>query len=136
MFFTNKQLINFNVCQKKTPLEEYKILKEENPNTIVLFQIGNFYEVLFEDAKIVSEITGVVLTKRNFKGHGEVPSAGVPKHAINSYIKKLLANNYKICTCEEFKNEMTIASEKQQEYILKAQLLKMSFWSKTQIILS
>ena len=48
---------------KKTPLEEYKILKEENPNTIVLFQIGNFYEVLFEDAKIVSEIVYDFKTK-------------------------------------------------------------------------
>ncbi|MBQ8847324.1 MAG: DNA mismatch repair protein MutS [Candidatus Gastranaerophilales bacterium] len=100
-------LINLNTTKSKM-LKEYSSFKDENKDCILFFQIGDFCETYFNDAKIVSEVTGITLTSRYFKELGHVAMAGVPKGSLNLYIKKLLNNNYKVCFCEQFKDENNI----------------------------
>ena len=71
-------------------LRQYFNIKNNFQDCIVLFQIGGFYETYFEDAKIFSQITGSILSSRNFKDVGEIPQAGIPKNALSLYIKKLI----------------------------------------------
>ncbi|MBQ7286659.1 MAG: DNA mismatch repair protein MutS [Candidatus Gastranaerophilales bacterium] len=93
-------------------LKEYFSFKEQTLDCITFFQIGTFYETFFEDAKILSDITGVTLSSRNFSGVGEVLQAGIPITSISSYIKLLLGKDYKICLCQENKNDETIKTRK------------------------
>lgn len=85
--------------------KDYIKFKEENPDYIILFQIGDFFETICEDAILFSKITGVNLGKRKIKDLDEVIQAGVPKASINNYIKKLLSNNIKICLCTQNKTQ-------------------------------
>ncbi len=90
---------------KSTLLKEYLSFKRENYDSILLFQVGEFFETFFQDAKIFSQITGATLTSRSFKEIGEVAQAGVPVKSVDIYIKKLLNENYKVCLCPQFKDE-------------------------------
>lgn len=87
-------------------LQQYLSIKEENFDSIILFQVGKFYLALFEDAKILSEISGLTLGTRTFKGIGEVIQCGfnIGSNA-NVFIKQLLDNGYKVCLCGEFIDE-------------------------------
>ncbi len=83
-------------------LIEYLTIKDENPDCIILFQIGAFWETLFEDAKIISELTGMAQGTRVFKGIGEVVQCGFSSlKNFEIYIKRLLDDNHKICICTE-----------------------------------
>ena len=83
-------------------LIEYLAIKDKNPDCIILFQIGAFWETLFEDAKIISELTGMAQGTRTFKGTGEVIQCGFSSlKNFEAYIKHLLNDGYKICICTE-----------------------------------
>lgn len=80
-----------------TPMiKQYNEIKEEYKDSILLFRLGDFYETFFDDAKELSSILNIVLTNRN--GH---PMAGIPHHALNNYLKKLLESGRKIAICEQ-----------------------------------
>lgn len=102
-------IVNFNDLEKiknsNNPFSEYIKFKEQNPDCIILFQIGDFFETICEDAVLFSEITGVNIGKRNIKVIGEVIQAGIPKSSVDNYIKKLLSNNIKVCLCIQLKDE-------------------------------
>lgn len=86
-----------------TPMiKQYLQIKEEYKDSILLFRLGDFYETFFDDAEKVSEILQIVLTKRN--GH---PMAGIPYHALNNYLKKLLDSGYKVAICEQVEDPQT-----------------------------
>lgn len=85
---------------EETPLmKQYKEIKEQYKDCILLFRLGDFYEMFYDDAKIASKELGLTLTKRNKKM--EVPLAGVPYHSIASYISKLVNKGYKVAICEQ-----------------------------------
>ena len=86
-------------------LKQYIEFKKDNNDSILLFQIGDFYETFFKDAKVFSEVTGVTLGSRNVKNFGEVIQAGIPVHTVNLYIKKLLSENLKVCICSQVGKE-------------------------------
>ena len=86
-------------------LKQYIEFKKENNDSILLFQIGDFFETFFGDAKIFSEITGVTLGSRSVKNLGEVMQAGIPVHTVDLYIKKLLSENLKVCICSQVGKE-------------------------------
>ena len=102
-------IVNFNglgkIKNSNNPFSEYIKFKEQNPDCIILFQIGDFFETICEDAVLFSEITGVNIGKRNIKDIGEVIQAGIPKSSVDNYIKKLLSNNIKVCLCIQLKDE-------------------------------
>ncbi len=82
---------------KLTPMEkQYKEIKSRHLDKILFFRVGDFYEMFFEDAKEASSILKIALTSRN-----NIPMAGVPYHAANHYIQKLLQSGKKVAICEQ-----------------------------------
>ncbi|MGA9294301.1 MAG: DNA mismatch repair protein MutS, partial [Ignavibacteriaceae bacterium] len=84
-------------------LQYYKI-KDAHPDTILLFRMGDFFETFEEDARIASKVLGITLTKRANGAAGEVPLAGFPHHAIDSYLPKLVRAGYRVAVCEQIEN--------------------------------
>ena len=80
---------------------QYKEIKEEYQNAILLFRLGDFYEMFFEDAKIASKELGLTLTSRNREKGQDVPLAGVPYHSVASYVAKLLEKGYTVAVCDQ-----------------------------------
>jgi DNA mismatch repair protein MutS len=91
-----------------TPVRrQYLRIKKRFPDAIVLFRLGDFYETFDDDAKLVSEVCDIVLTSRPV-GKGErVPLAGVPYHAVESYLAKLISAGYKVAIVEQVEQEET-----------------------------
>ena len=81
--------------------QQYLAIKKQFPGTIVLFRLGDFYESFDEDAKIVAQVCDVVLTSRPVGKNLRVPLAGVPYHAVEGYIAKLIAAGYKVALAEQ-----------------------------------
>ncbi len=89
----------------KTPLmAQYSKIKRENPDSVLLFRMGDFFETFEEDAKIASKVLGITLTKRANGAAGEVPLAGFPHHAIDNYLPKLIRAGYRVAVCEQVEN--------------------------------
>lgn len=87
---------------KTTPLmKQYHEIKENYKDEILLFRLGDFYEMFYNDAIIASKILGLTLTKRNREKGIDVPLAGVPYHSVSGYISKLVENGYKVAICEQ-----------------------------------
>ncbi|RLC47523.1 MAG: DNA mismatch repair protein MutS [Candidatus Cloacimonadota bacterium] len=85
-----------------TPMfRQYLQIKQQYPDTLLLFRMGDFYETFFEDAKLTSKILGITLTSRNKGVENPVPLAGFPHHALDTYIDKLIKNGLKIAICEQ-----------------------------------
>ena len=91
------------MSQTPLMLQYYKI-KEAHPDTVLLFRMGDFFETFEEDAKIASKVLGITLTKRANGAAGEVPLAGFPHHAIDSYLPKLVRAGYRVAVCEQIEN--------------------------------
>ena len=87
-----------------TPMmQQYTELKKKNKDAILLFRLGDFYEMFGEDAHTASRILQITLTARS-AGEGrlvKMPMCGVPYHAANNYILKLINNGYKVAICEQ-----------------------------------
>ena len=89
----------------QTPLmAQYFRIKEANPDTILLFRVGDFFETFEEDAKTASKVLGITLTKRANGAAEDVPLAGFPHHAIDSYLPKLVRAGYRVAVCEQTEN--------------------------------
>ena len=84
-----------------TPLtRQYDAIKAEHPDKILMFHLGDFYEMFGEDAEVASRALGITLTSRS-KGEGSVPLAGFPVHAARAYIEKLLAAGHRVAICDQ-----------------------------------
>lgn len=84
-----------------TPMkQQYNRLKKKHKDCILLFRLGDFYECFDNDAKIISKVLGIVLTKRG-KGVDSYPMAGIPHHALNNYFPKLVKAGYKVAIVEQ-----------------------------------
>lgn len=89
----------------KTPLmEQYQNVKRNNPDSILLFRVGDFYETFEDDAKTASAVLGITLTKRSNGAAGDVPLAGFPHHAIDAYLPKLVRAGYRVAICEQLED--------------------------------
>ena len=85
-------------------MQHYVSLKENNPDTIILYRLGDFYEMFFEDAELVSHELELTLTGRNAGLEERVPMCGVPHHAVDIYIDKLIKKGYKVAICEQLED--------------------------------
>jgi len=92
---------NGNGTRLTPVMQQYHDLKEQHPDTILFFRIGDFYETFNEDAKLVSRELEIVLTSRSKSGDNPIPLAGVPYHAAEGYIAKLIAKGYRVAVCEQ-----------------------------------
>ncbi|HWG43263.1 MAG TPA: DNA mismatch repair protein MutS [Gemmataceae bacterium] len=84
-----------------TPMmQQYRTAKERHPGTIVLFRNGDFYELFEEDAEVGARLLGITLTRRD----KEIPMAGVPYHALDRYLGKLLQAGHRVAICEQMED--------------------------------
>lgn len=91
--------------KKYTPMmQHYLKMKEENTDAILFYRLGDFYEMFFDDAKLVSQELDLVLTGRSAGVEEKVPMCGVPFHAANSYISRLVKKGYKVAICEQLED--------------------------------
>jgi DNA mismatch repair protein MutS len=85
-------------------MKQYAQMKAKYPETILLFRLGDFYETFEEDAKTASKVLGITLTKRGNGAATEIPLAGFPHHALESYMPKLLKAGYRVAVCEQLED--------------------------------
>ena len=90
-------------CQKiLTPIrQQYLRIKRQYPNVIVFFRLGDFYETFDEDARITSKELEIVLTSRGMGKGNAIPMAGIPYHAVDNYLARLINRGYKVAICEQ-----------------------------------
>ena len=85
-----------------TPLmRQYLEVKQQYADAILLFRMGDFFEMFFEDAVVAARALELTLTSRDKNKEDPVPMAGVPHHAINGYIRKLLDQGFKVAVCDQ-----------------------------------
>ncbi|MCD6506492.1 DNA mismatch repair protein MutS [Candidatus Poribacteria bacterium] len=90
------------MAKKLTLMEQYRRIKSQYPDAILFYRVGDFYETFYEDAKIASRVLGIALTSRDKDDNGKpVPLAGVPHHAVESYLYKMVKAGYKVAICEQ-----------------------------------
>ena len=86
----------------KTPMmQQYASIKKDYPDCILFFRMGDFYEMFHKDAEIGSELLGITLTARSKGTDGQIPMCGVPYHAADTYIAKLIKLGKKVAICEQ-----------------------------------
>jgi len=95
------------MSEKLTPaMKQFARFKQKYPDCVLFFRMGDFYETFYEDAQICSRICGITLTSRS-KGDNPIPLAGVPYHAVEWYLKKMLQAGYKVAVCEQVEDPKT-----------------------------
>ncbi len=91
--------------EELTPaMQEYLKIKHQNPDKILLYRLGDFYETFFEDAVIMSKELELTLTGREQGKFGRIPLAGIPAKALNNYLEKLVQKNYKVIICDQLED--------------------------------
>ena len=103
---------------KLTPvMQQYVDMKAENPDALLMFRLGDFYESFFEDAKTISTVLGLVLTARGTDGDGNnIPMCGIPWHAADNYFGRLVRSGYKVALVEQMETPAQ-AKERGHKYI-------------------
>jgi len=82
-------------------MKQYLAIKKEYPDTILFYQMGDFYEMFFEDAQKTSKLLDITLTSRSQSGGSEVPMAGIPVHSVEQYLERLLSLNLSVAICDQ-----------------------------------
>ncbi|MBW3694115.1 DNA mismatch repair protein MutS [Vibrio sp. T187] len=94
--------------QKHTPMmQQYHKLKAENPEILLFYRMGDFYELFYDDAKKASQLLDISLTKRGSSAGEPIPMAGVPFHAVEGYLAKLVQLGESVAICEQIGNPAT-----------------------------
>src|SRR5947209_3183569 len=90
------------MTEPSTPLmRQYAAIKKEHPQTLLFFRLGDFYELFFEDAVLAARELQITLTSRNKEKGIDIPMCGVPYHAAENYISKLIRKGYKVAICDQ-----------------------------------
>ena len=101
-----------------TPMmQKYMETKEEYKDCILFYRLGDFYEMFFEDAKICSKELELTLTGKQCGLKERVPMCGVPHHAVNIYLEKLIEKGYKVAICEQMEDPKTAKGIVKREVI-------------------
>lgn len=82
-------------------LEQYVQCKKQYPDCLLFFRVGDFYEMFFDDAYKASSVLDIVLTSRSKDPNNAIPMAGIPYHAVDSYLGRLIAAGYRVAICEQ-----------------------------------
>src|SRR5512144_600888 len=89
-------------AEPSTPLmRQYHGIKQQVPNTLLMFRLGDFYELFFDDAVTAARELEITLTARNKERGTPIPMCGVPYHAADGYIARLLRKGYKVAICDQ-----------------------------------
>ena len=94
-----------SVEKASTPMmQQYLEIKKENPDSILFFRMGDFYEMFLDDAIVASKILDISLTKRGKEKGQDIPMCGIPFHAYESYLEKLIRNGQRVAICEQLES--------------------------------
>src|SRR5688500_19624444 len=85
-------------------MRQYREFKAQYPGYVLFFRMGDFYEMFWEDAQTCAKTLGVALTSRNKGSPDEIPMAGVPFHAVENYLRKMIAAGHKVAICEQMED--------------------------------
>src|ERR1700693_4634550 len=92
-------------AEPSTPLmRQYSSVKQKFPNALLLFRLGDFYELFYEDAVLASRELQITLTSRNREKGVAIPMCGVPYHAADNYIAKLIARGHRVAICDQMED--------------------------------
>src|SRR5204862_7015676 len=90
---------------RPTPvMEQYIEIKAANPDCLLFYRMGDFYELFFEDAEIASRALGIVLTKRGKHLGDDIPMCGVPIERADDYLQRLIALGHRVAVCEQIED--------------------------------
>src|SRR5260370_689276 len=93
------------MTEPSTPLmRQYAAIKKQHPNALLFFRLGDFYELLFEDAVVAARELQITLTSRNKEKDQAIPMCGVPYHAAENYLSKLLRKGFKVAICDQMED--------------------------------
>ncbi|HRK32816.1 MAG TPA: hypothetical protein PLD59_17270, partial [Tepidisphaeraceae bacterium] len=85
-------------------MRQYQQFKQQHPDYVLFFRMGDFYEMFWEDAKLAHRVLGVTLTSRNKGAADEIPMAGVPFHAVEGYLRRMIAAGHRVAICEQMES--------------------------------
>ena len=89
-------------ADQHTPMmQQYLRIKSDHPDTLLFYRMGDFYELFFDDAKKASQLLDITLTSRGQSSGLPIPMAGIPYHAAEGYLARLLRNGESIAICEQ-----------------------------------
>ena len=87
---------------KVTPMmQQYLSIKADHPDALLFYRMGNFYELFFDDAKVAADLLDITLTARGHSGSEPIPMCGVPYHAADGYLAKLVKLGRSVAICEQ-----------------------------------
>src|ERR1700738_5365021 len=90
---------------RATPvMEQYIEIKAANPDCLLFYRMGDFYELFFEDAEVAARALGIVLTKRGKHLGRDIPMCGVPVHRADEYLQRLIMQGYRVAVCEQIED--------------------------------
>src|SRR5215471_15705397 len=93
------------MTEPSTPLmRQYAAIKKQHPNALLFFRLGDFYELFFDDAVVAARELQITLTSRNKEKDQAIPMCGVPYHAAENYLSKLLRKGYKVAICDQMED--------------------------------
>src|SRR6202050_5412849 len=90
-------------------LRQYHAIKKQHPQALLLFRLGDFYELFYDDAQVASRLLQITLTARNREKGAPVPMCGVPYHAAESYIARLIRAGHRVAACDAKENNFLAA---------------------------
>jgi DNA mismatch repair protein MutS len=85
-------------------MEQYREVKKQHPQDLLMFRLGDFYELFFDDAELAARELEITLTSREAGNNNRVPMCGVPYHAVDSYLARLIAKGYRVAICEQMED--------------------------------
>lgn len=108
-----------------TPMmAQYTEIKAANPNSLLFYRMGDFYELFFDDAILASEALGITLTKRGQHSGRDIPMCGVPYHAADDYLRKLIAAGFRVAICEQME-EPTEARKRGRKALVRRDVVRL-----------
>ena len=100
----NSSPANLSPANLSPAMRQYQQFKQQHPGYVLFFRMGDFYEMFWEDARIAARVLGVALTSRSRGGidaEDAIPMAGVPFHAVENYLRRMIAAGHKVAICEQ-----------------------------------
>lgn len=106
-----------------TPMmAQYRRIKENHPNCLLFFRLGDFYELFFDDAIVASKALNITLTRRGQQG-GEIPMCGVPYHAVENYLARLVKQGHRVALCDQIE-DATVAKKRGAKSIVERDITR------------
>ncbi len=116
----NPQTVESSVQEtavRLTPMmEQYIEIKAANVDSLLFYRMGDFYELFFDDAVEASRALGITLTKRGKHLGEDIPMCGVPVHASDDYLQRLIAKGYRVAVCEQIEDPAEAKSAAQNRW--------------------